>query len=310
MRMDGNIKYFFFCSKKYPTLARSELEHATGSTVKKLGPGLYGGKNLLCDINALGFCKELFELITTSNRDDYSAFAEHIQNSYKIELYQDKKTTTLQQVADDIHAAHINPHVALTNPKYVYKIIFIDTIAYLTKKMAYSTDKTQLRKAHYKKHLHPTSLDPTIAKSLLVLSEAHTIHDPFCGVGGIVFEGIIHQYAMSGSDINALLVKKANENIGDTVCSVQNALNITGEWEAIVSDLPYGKNSVLSENKFNLYERFFTHMKKITTRLVLGSDIDLSPFANGWILQEKHTLYVHKSLNRIIHVFTIDSKAD
>jgi len=137
------------------------------------------------------------------------------------------------------------PKVDLTNPKTLFVFIKTDKKIYAVK-LLWKNPKTFLkRKAHLRPALHPTSLDPRLAKACVniavgvkdnaiavkdeVRSEVKcrvkdevkdtenkkeiTVLDPFCGSGGILIEaGLMGAHAI-GYDIDKKMMKMAKTNL-------------------------------------------------------------------------------------------------
>jgi tRNA G10 N-methylase Trm11 len=314
MKMAGSTKYIFTCSKAYPHLARRELERYYNVGAQELAPGIFQLqlKSSPQHISHFGFTQSVHIVREILACDEYLSFAKKIQSPYKLQLFQ---TTQLfqdtQAFADTLHPHIISPVVDLKNPAHTYTFFFLPSHLIVGELLEKNTDKPTLRKAHKKKHLHPTSLDPQLAKAMIALSAATSFHDPFCGVGGIVIEGLLQGKEASGSDLVATLVGKAKENaLSFSVAPsffIADATALVHPSPAFISDLPYGKNSLLVESKEVLYKKFFVQAKYSTTLMVLGSDHSLRTLAEaeGWSCEEEHEIYAHKSLTRFIGVFSL-----
>jgi tRNA G10 N-methylase Trm11 len=312
--MVGSTKYLFSCSKAHPTLAKRELERYYSSKAQEIAPGkyLFSLTTPPTSLQHFGFAHTVSTVLAQLPANEYISFAKHIKSPYKIELFQ---TTThftdTVQFADLLHPHVREPEVNLTQAKYTYQFFFLADTVFIGELLLENTDKPQERKAHRKKHLHPTSLDPALAKVMIAMSAKETFHDPFCGVGGIVIEGLLQEKKASGSDLVQSLVGKAKENALSFNLApaffVADATTLIQKTPAFISDLPYGKNSLLLESKDTLYKKFFQHAKQSTKLMVLGSDNSLQAIAEetGWLLEEEHTVYAHKSLTRYIGVFSL-----
>lgn len=181
------------------------------------------------------------------------------------------------------------------------------------------------RRAHLLPAGHPTSLHPKLARAMVNLTGAsgqgEVIVDPFCGAGGILIEAGLIYCRVVGYDIDKLMLKRAKINldyvgIGGYVLKQKDATTLTRKdrGDYIVTDLPYGKNSKLSENDLEeLYLKFFKVLKEFrfgrgirTERAVVG----LPDFVDYKKLLKKAKLkikkefdwYLHKSLTKKIIV--------
>ena len=310
--MAGNTKLLFSCSKEHPTLPRRELERNLSLELEELAPGWYVGEGKLPpSIEHFGYTKAVYEIIAKSAAEDYKEFASVIQDNYKLELWQEKNQFSgTVAFADTIHPHCQDKKVNLENPRHTYLFFFKNNNVFFCRLFLRQEDKAHLRRAHQRKHLHPTSLDPRLAKAMIALSGCRAFHDPFCGVGGIVLEGLRLEYEASGSDIAQHLVAQAKENALHEhlppAFFIADATQLNHPSAAYISDLPFGKNSLLLQSKEELYSVFFSQVKKNTQLLVLGSDLPLQEIAEkqGWICEEEHEVYVHKSLTRKIAVYS------
>ena len=82
--------------------------------------------------------------------------------------------------------------------------------------------------------------------------------------------------------------------------TAQNALVIESQYDAVVTDLPYGKNSVLEST--DLYDAFLENAKHITSIMVIGCQEGSLKDLHGWKVKHRFSIYAHKSLTREILV--------
>jgi tRNA (guanine10-N2)-dimethyltransferase len=173
-------------------------------------------------------------------------------------------------------------------------------------------DKAQNRRSHLKKYNHPTSIHPKLAKVMNNLANVKSIHDPFCGAGGILIEGILQKYRCSGGDISKKMISFAKLNakefgINQLNVSCEDFFLIKKKLPSIVTDLPYGKNSTIKtkENK-EFYHEFFLHAQTLTKNMVVGihQEININQALKNtsWKLLQEHDIYIHKSMTRKILV--------
>jgi tRNA (guanine10-N2)-dimethyltransferase len=165
---------------------------------------------------------------------------------------------------------------------------------------------------------HPTSLQPKWARLLLNLSgvKRGRILDPFCGAGGILLEAGVMGLRAVGVDKDEAIVEGANENLWffrvDDKCSVVNEdffdwrpKGKAGRFDAIVTDLPYGRSSQLFGKKLDvLYGEAFKKMREHSKKAVIMGPSDLTALLEkaDWRVEAKFDFYVHKTLRRWIHV--------
>jgi tRNA (guanine10-N2)-dimethyltransferase len=168
------------------------------------------------------------------------------------------------------------------------------------------------RKAHKRPELHPSSLNPRLAKALINLTgiKKGSIVDPMCGSGGIMIEAGLMELKPIGYDIDEVMINRARINL-DYFGLKEYTLKLNRKIKYVVSDLPYGKNTKQKELK-ELYGEFFSRLRVI---LIERAVICLPVFRekrninyislmkkNGFKIKNNFSYYVHKSLSRVIFV--------
>ncbi len=169
----------------------------------------------------------------------------------------------------------------------------------------------QTRKPHLRPQLHPSSLNPKLAKALINLTgiKKGILLDPFCGSGGILIEAALMNLKPIGYDIDEVMLRRAIINlthykIKNFELKLKDATKLKNKFNYIVTDLPYGKNTKTKDlNK--LYLSFLKNLKKI---LIKKSVIVFPDFINYKSLIKKSKLkiekessyYLHKSLTKKI----------
>lgn len=201
------------------------------------------------------------------------------------------------------------PPVNLARPEETYALIADEEAWYLTKKIWENTENFAARKSHNKPAPHPTGLHPKLARSMINLAQADQILDPFCGAGGILLEGALMGKHMIGNDLDPHMIRRCTQNLQffevNATLHTGDALHWTTKTPAIVTDLPYGKNSKAAALE-PLYTAFLTHAKKITNTMVVGfpdcMDNKTLITAAGWTIKEQFTWILHRSLRKEIYV--------
>ena len=84
---------------------------------------------------------------------------------------------------------------------------------------------------------------------------------------------------------------------------MQDARNLKGRYEAIVTDLPYGKNTT-SQDLEELYSRFLTTAFNVTNKIVVMCPdfVDIKKLCFRWKIIGEFNYYLHKSLSKKILV--------
>lgn len=124
------------------------------------------------------------------------------------------------------------------------------------------------RRAPMRPFFSPISIDPRHARFMVNVSETRpgdTILDPFCGTGGILLEAGLTKRNVLGNDWSLQMSTGASLNLkyfGIRDCRITNEdflkLKIDDQVDSIVTDLPYGRNSKLSQKDvISLYRDSF-----------------------------------------------------
>jgi len=302
-------KTIFLTTKNNANIAKAEIETLCDCELKKIKKGIFIGEpKKTFSANRFGFVKEILVLKKILNKENYidQLNDKDISNTYKINIISDDKKLRTKEFSNIIYKHLSNPKVDLENPKHNYTFLFLEKEIYFLEIKDKNTDRPEKRKAHKKKYNHPTSLDPKLAKALINLLGKDSFHDPFCGVGGLVIEGALMGLKVSGSDIASGLIIKAKENAKEYSLNIdfsyQDALKLDKKYPALISDLPYGKNSVLLQEMDVLYEGFFKLAEKLTNSLIVGmmeTTNEKKLLKNtSWRIKHSFVIYVHKSMSR------------
>ena len=168
------------------------------------------------------------------------------------------------------------------------------------------------RKPQHRPYFHPSSIDPRIARALVNLAGATSeVLDPFCGTGGILIEAGLLGLDLYGIDIEEKMVVGASDNLAhyNIPCTIRlgDATDITStfprQFQSIVTDVPYGKSTVVNGTTEELYRRAFIQMRAHcsgNTVVVLPRTYDFA--VCGFVVRSHYSYRVHKSLDRHIYV--------
>lgn len=152
----------------------------------------------------------------------------------------------------------------------------------------------------------PISLDPVLARALVNLSEASAgekLIDPFCGTGGILIEAGLCGIGVYGLDIQKEMIdgcKRNLENYGiishdirqGDVAKINEVFD--KDFEAIVTDLPYGKASKKPEKAVESFIEFLESYDRKT--VFMYNEEEVGPYSADF------EVYVHRSLTRYIFI--------
>ncbi len=318
--LKNNIKFdmileimkLFLLSKANIDIAKNEVLSLTGKKTYELYDDI-----LIIDSkddfhDRLGYCHAVYEFLFKVQEKDLEKNIKKFDwnKVYKKNFYvKTVGNNTAKKLSSIIYEKLDKPIVEVRNPKT--EIVFFykeDTVfvALLLNKV----DKSYLkRKAHLRPELHPTSLHPGLARACINLTglSKGKLLDPFCGSGGILIEAGIMGFDITGYDLEKTMITKARKNLDyynlNSNVKQKDALKIKGNYDCIVTDLPYGKNSKASDIS-KLYSSFLRNSEKLTNNMIIifPDFVDAKKLIgeSNWRIKNKFSVYVHKSMTRII----------
>ena len=208
--------------------------------------------------------------------------------------------------------------VSFRNPDFVVRVIhdgkwYAGIVEYENSRKALDQ-----RRAPMKPFFSPVSMHPMYARFMVNLSgtkRGDTILDPFCGTGGILVEAGLMGRTVIGSDSEYAMVRGARLNLkyyGVSNATVTrsdiNDLQLENRTDAILTDLPYGRNSRVSGHDIHtLYEiafrRFNDLLREGGRTVVVLSDPEHLKDSSGYFKVVSITpVRQHKSLTRYFAV--------
>jgi tRNA G10 N-methylase Trm11 len=129
------------------------------------------------------------------------------------------------------------------------------------------------------------------------------IVDPCCGAGTFLVEAADMGITAEGFDINPKMVAAANANLqhfGLAPCAkAADARNLTGRWDAVVADPPYGHISNYEDSSHT--PEILRNLPSLARRIAVVTASEQEPALAGDRL-ETIPLPVSRSLTRYIHV--------
>jgi len=222
--------------------------------------------------------------------------------SYRVVRTIASSTTELpseRELASIVWSRLQNPNVNLKNPQVTLDIVVVKDKAYIGIRTWESLEKFEDRRAHLRPELHPSSLHPTLARALVNITCAKSIHDPCCGSGGILIEAGLAGIRTSGADIDPGMVLRARRNCQSYGLHPDVRIADATQWlprcGAIITDLPYGK-STRPQDLAPLCEAILLRASTATRKAIIGAPHELH--FSGWIVRAKFSIYVHKSMTR------------
>ncbi|MBR9677429.1 hypothetical protein GOV04_04770 [Candidatus Woesearchaeota archaeon] len=168
-----------------------------------------------------------------------------------------------------------------------------------------NTERFEDRRSHLRPQPHPTSLHPRLARAVVNLAGVKgLIADPFCGAAGLLLEAGLAGHEVYGIDSDVIQTRRAkinlaHYNIKDFEIVHGNALDLNKQVAAIVTDVPYGRNTNVKDLKA-LIKDFLVVAAKNTKVLVLMLPSDIKLDFDDWKVQGTYEWYLHKSLTKKI----------
>ena len=155
---------------------------------------------------------------------------------------------------------------------------------------------------------HPHQLDWQLTRimiNLIGLKEDETVCDPFCGTGTTLLEAESMGIHVIGIDFDEKMYKISKENLkaNGYKSKVINAdfreiSKLAENFDGIVTDLPYGRASKLSENPEDILKEFLQIIpKRKKIAIMYKKELDKNLKLEG---TKKYKIYRHKSLTRTI----------
>lgn len=199
---------------------------------------------------------------------------------------------------------------------------FPETLVALTQthihvsRLLWTNDKSFLsRKPQHHPAHHPAAIHPKLARAAINLTGLFSgrVHDPMCGVGGILIEAGLMGFAVSGGDIDRVMLDKARENCAsygvDAILDITDARTMRVPCHAIVTDVPYSKATKRIDDLAGLYLACLTNWVSSTHRAVVifpdFVDWERIVEESPWRLDAHFTYYIHRTLSKIICVLRL-----
>lgn len=295
-------------------------------------------KNVLNEIKNVNWTeiyKKSFAVrIVTLN--DTAKKKNNINNKFHNQEFKHNKEREFAKIIyQQLNSKSKNPTVDLENPETLIVFFLLKNKYYCCIQLWQNEKSFLLRKPHLKPELHPTSLNPRLAKACvnLVITKSEfcetkfssLLLDPFCGVGGILVEAGLLGIKTIGVDTEQKMLDGAEENINyygikDYKLLFNDATKITtkelgldkNKITAIVTDLPYGKNTKKIEHE-KLYNAFLKNATRLTEKMVVmfPDFVDYKKIilqTKSWKIKQEFSVYLHKSLSKkivLLHSFLI-----
>ncbi|MBQ6813486.1 MAG: TIGR01177 family methyltransferase [Methanobrevibacter sp.] len=282
-------------------------------------------------VRRLGYTHEVHQLIKTLNYKDLDEevksidWSEFIDENFAVRVKRFTKNidtvATERKIGGLILNSTENISVNLSNPKSFIRVVSYKNTIYLAY-AKYELNKKYFEdmKPHKRPFFHPGCMSPKLARCMVNLSrvrEGDLVLDPFCGTGGILMEAGLIGAKVVGCDIDWKMKQGTATNleyIGITdykthVVDIRE-MEMYEEADAVVTDPPYGiSTTTCGEGASGIFTEFLEsieHSMKKDALLVMASpdslDVDSIFKEVGFVLLERYSIKMHKSLTRIISV--------
>ncbi len=202
----------------------------------------------------------------------------------------------------------IKGRVNLRNPKNVVRVPIARRIHVGVLLHDFSEEGFEERKPSNLPISYPVTMHPRYTRALINLAEIKRgakILDPFCGTGTILIEASLMGFVAHGSDIDERMIRAAETNLkrfsARATVERMDVGEISGNYDAIITDPPYGRSSSSKGEKIqDLYRRAFRKFSDITDRvaIVLPYERSVEIGKEFFELEAEYPVRVHKSLTR------------
>ena len=209
----------------------------------------------------------------------------------------------LERLMGNMISKFSHAKVELEDPDITVYLIFTD-------KESFFGFSKRVRKINRPKKIknHPHELDWKLTRvmiNLIGLKEGETVCDPFCGTGTTLLEAESMGIHAIGLDFDEKMYKISKENLKANwykskvfKSDFQELSKISEKFDGIVTDLPYGIASKVSEKPEEILKKFFSILpKRKRMEIMYKKELDSNLELGGL---KKYEIYRHKSLTRTI----------
>ncbi len=208
----------------------------------------------------------------------------------------------LESSMGDMISKFSHARVKLEDPDITVYLIFTDKENFF----GFSKRIKGNRPKKIKKHPHELDWKLTRAMiNLIGLKKGETVCDPFCGTGTTLLEAESMGIHAIGLDFDEKMYNISKENLKANgykskvfKSDFQELVKISEKFDGIVTDLPYGVASKVSEKPEVILKKFLSIMpKRKKIAIMYKKELDKNLKLSGL---KKYKIYRHKSLTRTI----------
>ncbi len=208
----------------------------------------------------------------------------------------------LENSMGDMISKFSHAKVKLEDPDITVYLIFTDEENFF----GFSKLIKKNRPKKIKKHPHELDWKLTrVMINLIGLKKGETVCDPFCGTGTTLLEAESMGIHAIGLDFDEKMCNISKENLKANGfkskvfnSDFQEFIKNSEKFDGIVTDLPYGVASKVSEKPEEILKKFFSILpKRKRVAIMYKKELDVNSKLNGL---KKYHIYRHKSLTRTI----------
>ncbi|MFH1408929.1 MAG: hypothetical protein ABIH34_03405 [Nanoarchaeota archaeon] len=251
----------------------------------------------------LGYSHALYEVLFSCSRGELMKKCEefpwmkHYKTSFSVRSAEKER-----ELADIIYLSLKKPKVDLKKAKTGFFFFFGKRV--YACKLLYDMP-APLPSTTTWPEFHPASTSPRFARALVNLSGAKSIVDPFCGIGTIPIDAVMQGRKAAGFDIDPIMIKRAKKNarhFRKKILFEERDALLMRKTEALVSDLPFGKNArIVGGERDEFYARFFDRARESAKKAVIvvpqtGKDRFSQLVKKYWKIEQSFLIPVHRSL--------------
>ena len=252
-------------------------------------------------LKRLALTHEVAEEIDPEEFRPEGSYAVRVENISDKELEKEEIESEIgQKISTDDNS------VDLENPETIVKVYITEDQKFYGKLVEDIPRNLFKQRSNEKRpYSSPISMDPVLARVLVNLSETSTgesLLDPFCGTGGILIEAGLCGIMPRGLDIQEEMVEGSKENLNNYGVinfdiqegDISEIDELFDEYNAVISDLPYGK---ASKQENDAVEKFLNFIEDFDRKTVfMYNEASLGDYKADF------EVYVHNNLTRYIYL--------
>ena len=261
------------------------------------------------DISIAAYVKTCMEVLARTN--DLSELFRKLEEA---SLTSDRFRVSVQRIPSHLAVdtkqvmhevgARIGGRPDLSDPKTTFLVLITENRIWFGKVLSRTSGAWN---RHSKKvHSYSSALPTRLARAMvnLVAHPGDRIIDPCCGAGTILVEAASMGIESVGYDINPKMVAASIGNVRgfqlESTVLVGDARQVKGDFDAVVTDLPYGRNCPLDER---LAEEILQNLKELAPQAAVVARENMSKMILRMGYSVRDIIPVPKSsLIRHIHV--------